>query len=190
MINVSHVKSNYVVVEPSHIKKPNKFTCMGWVNNIHIPDEYPIILLAISDQNGIVDSDEAIKFEIIRHGEYDYRMQFSNSKSKPIEQYTAISLDDKKWHLITYVCTGDGKMLFYIDGVECPSETGAGIEGIPYSTAWSRYSRLGGGDVWVPYLYRDWQTVTMYKWRYSSGLVLHQGWINELKELEDPNLIG
>jgi hypothetical protein len=39
----------------------------------------------------------------------------------------------------------------------------------------------------VPYLYRDWQTLIMYKWRYSSGLILHKDWINELKDLEDPN---
>lgn len=186
MPNVSLVKSNYVVVEPTHIKKANKLTCMGWIKNIQIPDEYPMVLLAIADQSNIVESDQAIKIEIKKSGEYDYKLQFSNSESKPVEQYTGISLDDKKWHLLSYVCSGEGEMHYYIDGINCPTESGTSIEGIPYSIAWSRHHRLGGGNVWVPYLYRDWQEVTMYRWRYSSGLVLHQDWINELKELEQP----
>lgn len=187
MVNVSNIKSSYVVVEPTHIKKSTKFTCMGWINKLQIPDEYPLILLAVSAPDGLVQTDQAIRFEIKRSGEFDYKLQFSNSQSMPIEQYTDVSLNDNKWHLLTYVCYGDGEMHYYVDGVECPSDTGAGDEGLPYSTAWSRYPRLGGGDVWVPYLYRDWQTLIMYKWRYSSGLVLHKDWINELKDLEDPN---
>lgn len=187
---VSHVKSNYVIVEPTNIKRSTKFTCMGWINNIKIPDEYPIVLLAVADRDEIVDSDQAIRIEIIKSGDFDYRLQFSNSKSKPIEQFTGISLDDKNWHLLTYVCYGDGEMHYYIDGIECPCETGSGIEGLPYSVAWSRHPRLGGGRVWVPYLYRDWQIVTMYKWRYSSGLVLHQGWINEIKDKEALEMLG
>jgi hypothetical protein len=184
MPEVSLIKSNYVVVEPTNIKKSTKFTCMGWIYDLQIPDEYPLYLLAISDRDGIVDSDQALKIGIMRSGDFDYKFTFSNSESKPIEQYTGISLDDKKWHLLTYVCTGDGVMHYYIDGVECPSKEGVGEVGVPYSVAWSRYPRLGGGDVWVPYLNRDWQVVTMYQWRYSSGLVLHQGWIQEIYEKE------
>jgi len=186
MQEVSLVKSNYVVVEPTHIKKSTKFTCMGWIYNLQIPDEYPVTLLAVSDRYGFVNSDQAIKVEIKRSGDYDYCLQFSNSESKPIEQYTGVSLDDKKWHLLTYVCTGVGVMHYYVDGIECPSKDGVGEVGVPYSVAWSRYSRLGGGNVWIPCLNRNWQSVTMYRWRYSSGLVLHQGWINELKEIEQP----
>lgn len=189
MPEVSYVKSNYVVVEPTNIKKSNKFTCMGWVYDMQIPDDYPLILLAVSDRDGYVDSDQALKIEIKKYGEYDYKFQFSNSESKPIGQYTGIDLSDKQWHLLTYVCYGEGEMHYYIDGIECPSETGTSTEGVSYSIAWSRYHRLGGGNVWVPYLYRDGQTVTMYRWRYSSGLVLHQDWINEIKELEQPVLV-
>jgi hypothetical protein len=186
MPEVSLVKSKYVTVEPTSIKKANKFTCMGWIYDIQIPDEYPVYLLTVSDSGGLVLSDQAIRMEIKRSGDYDYKLQFSNSESKPIEQYTGISLDDKKWHLLTYVCLGDGEMRYYIDGIECPSEDGIDEVGLPYSVAWSRHHRLGGGNVWVPYLYRDWQAVTMYKWRYSTGLVLHQKWINELKMIEQP----
>lgn len=186
MPEVSVVKSNYVVVEPNNIKKANKCTCMGWISGLHIPDEYPIYLLTVSDPNGDVESDQAIKFGIKRYNDYDYKLQFSNSESKPIEQYTDISLNDNKWHLLTYVCYGEGEMHYYIDGIECPSEDGISSEGISYSVAWSRYGRLGGGNVWVPYLYRDWQSVIMYRWRYASGLVLHNGWINEIKDLEQP----
>jgi len=159
---------------------------MGWVLDTYIPDEYSLWPLVVSDRTGIVDSDQAIKFEISRYRDYDYRLQFSNSQSKPIEQYTDISLDDKKWHLLTYVCVGNGVMHYYVDGVECPVEDGIGDEGMLKSIAWSRYNRLGGGNVWVPYLYRNWQTITLYRWRYSTGLILHQQWINEIKELEQP----
>lgn len=186
MTQVSLVKGGYINVAPELIKKSTKFTCMGWVYDLQIPDEYPIVLLAVSDLDGAVMSSKAIRIEIKRSGDYDYCFQFSNSVSKPIEQYTNISLSDKKWHLLTFVCLGEGVMHYYIDGVECPAEDGVGEEGIPYSIAWSRVHRLGGGNVWVPYLYRDWQIVTMYRWRYSSGLVLHQDWINEIKTLEQP----
>jgi hypothetical protein len=186
MSDISLVKSNYVTVAPTNIKRASKFTCMGWISNIQIPDEFPMYLLTVSDVNGIVLSDQAIRMEIKKYGDFDYKLQFSNSESKPIEQYTNISLGDKKWHLLTYVCFGEGEMHYYVDGIECPSEDGVGDEGIPYSVAWSRSHRLGGGNIWVPYLYRDWQVVTMYRWRYSSGLVLHQGWINELRDIEQP----
>lgn len=186
MEEVSLVKSNYIVVKPTSVKKATKFTCMGWIYNMQLPDEYPMYLLAVSDMYGSVESDQALKVEIKRSGEFDYKLQFSNSVSKPIEQYTGVSLDDKKWHLLTYVCLGEGEMRYYVDGIECPSESGINEVGFPYSVAWSRIHRLGGGNVWVPYLYRDWQVVTMYRWRYASGLVLHQDWINEIKNLEQP----
>lgn len=186
MPEVSIVKSNLITVEPTNIKKATKFTCMGWVLNPYIPDEYPLILLSVADRSGLIESDQAIKLELSRYREYDYKLQFSNSESKPIEQYTGISLDDKKWHLLTYVCYGDGEMHYYVDGIECPSEDTIGDEGILKNTAWSRYNRLGGGNVWVPYLYRDWQSVTMYRWRYSSGLILSSQWINEIKDMEQP----
>jgi len=186
MPNISVVKSNLITVEPINIKKCTPFTCMGWVLDTYIPDEYSLWPLAVSDRTGLVDSDQAIKFEISRYRDYDYRLEFSNSQSKPLEQYTGVSLDDKKWHLLTYVCVGNGVMHYYVDGIECPTEDGIGDEGMLKSIAWSRYNRLGGGNVWVPYLYRNWQTITLYRWRYSTGLILHQQWINEIKELEQP----
>jgi hypothetical protein len=186
MTEVSIVKSSYITVEPTHIKRANKCTCIGWISNIQIPDEYPLILLAVSDVPGLVLSDQAIRFEIKTSGGYDYKLQFSNSESKPIQQYTGVDLNDKKWHMLSYVCYGEGEMHYYVDGIDCPCEDGVDESGMPYSVAWSRYSRLGGGNVWVPYLYRDWQTLIMHKWRYASGLILHQQWINELKNLEQP----
>jgi len=184
MPEVSLVKSNYINVAPMHIKKSTPFTCIGWISNIQIPDEYPMVLLAVSDMSGVVESDRAMRFEIKRYKDSDYKLQFSNSESKPIEQYTGVSLDDKKWHMISYVCTGEGQVHYYIDGIECPPEDGVNTDGMLYSIAWSRFPRLGGGNVWVPYLYRDWQEVMMYRWRYSSGLVLHQQWLNEIMQNE------
>jgi hypothetical protein len=185
MSSVSITKTNSVIVEPVSIKRSNKFTCMGWISNISIPDSYPLYLLAVSDISGdVVGSDESIKIGLSKSGGTDYVLQFSNSESKPIRQYLDIAIDDGNWHLLTYVCLGEGVMRFYIDSVLCDAKEGTGDEGMLYSVAWSRYSRLGGGDVWLPYLYRNWQSVIMYQWRYASGLVLHQEWIQELYNRE------
>lgn len=187
MSEVSVLYPNYITVAPANIKRANSCTCIGWVSNIQIPDEYPLVFLAVADLSGVVLSDEAIRFEIKRYKSYDYKLQFSNSESKPIRQYTGVDLEDKQWHFLSYVCYGEGEMHYYVDGIECPCEEGVSEDGMLYSVAWSRKGRLGGGNIWVPYLYRDWQTLTMYKWRYSSGLILSQQWLNEIKTLEQPS---
>jgi hypothetical protein len=187
-MTVEIVKKNYIKVEPLTIKRSNAFTCIGWISNINIPDENPFILLAVSDIYGEVESDKAIKIELIREVN-DYRMQFFNSKSKLILKSIGISLDDKKWHFLSYVCTGEGIMHYYVDGIECPCEEGVNEFNIPYNIAWSRYGRLGSGNVWVPYLYRDWQSVRMYRWRYASNLILHKEWLQEIYEKERELLV-
>lgn len=177
------IKYNYIKVQPKSIKKSTSFTCIGWICDLVVPDEYSFILLAVSDKYGEVESDKAIRMELVKEKE-DYRLQFSNSKSKLILRSIGISLDDKQWHFLSYVCEGNGEMHYYVDGTECPCEEGLSEENMPYDIAWSRYGRLGGGNVWVPYLYRDWQSVRLYRWRYASGLVLHKDWIREIYEEE------
>lgn len=181
-------KYNYIKVQPKSIKRSTPFTCIGWIYNLVIPDEYPFVLLAVSDRYGEVESDKAIRIEVVKEGT-DYRLQFSNSKSKLILKSIGISLEDKEWHFLSYVCTGNGEMHYYVDGIECPCEEGLSEDNMPYNIAWSRYGRLGGGNVWVPYLYRDWQSVRLYRWRYASGLILHKDWLNEIYEEERKFLI-
>lgn len=181
---VTHIQTDFINVEPTHIKRSTKFTCLGWVSELNVPDDYPLVLLAVSDRNGVVLSDDAIRLELKRYKTYDYQLQFSNSISKPINQMTGIDLNDDQWHFISYICDGEGVMHYYVDGEEILSQDGVGDEGIQYSIAWSRSSRLGGGNVWVPYLYRNWQSLNMYNWRYGNGISIHQAWIRELMDRE------
>ena len=184
MPEVSLVKYNYINVEPIGIKKADKFTCIGWIKKPLIPDTYPLILLAISDPTDTVVGGNSIRIELTRDVYGVYRLQFSNSISKPIYQYTGISLDDEQWHFLSYVCYGEGVMKFYIDNVEIPGDDSIGDVGLPKNIAWSREHRLGAGNVWVPYLYRNGQEVVMYEWRYGTGVVLHQEWLLELMNRE------
>lgn len=181
---VSHIQTDFINVVPTHIKRSTKFTCIGWISELNIPDDYPLVLFAVSDRTGVVISDDAIRLEIKKYKTFDYQLQFSNSISKPINQMTGIDLNDDQWHFISYICNGEGIMNYYVDGEEIYSQDSVGDEGIQYSIAWSRSSRLGGGNVWVPYLYRNWQNVNMYNWRYGNGINIHQAWIQELMNRE------
>jgi hypothetical protein len=185
-VSVSITKPAYIDVFQNSLKKSNQFTCLGWVNTPTIPDSDPLIFLAVSNLAGdVVGVDSSIKFELIRDGG-DFRLQFSNSVSKKIALSTGIRIDDTAWHFIGYVCQGSGSMIFYVDGISVPPETGMGLEGVLYSTAWSRSGRLGGGSVWSPYLYKSGQAVSVYNWRFGANFQLHQKWIQELMALELP----
>lgn len=181
-VNVSTLKSGIVSVQPRSVKRSNPFTCIGWIRDPFFEVDDSLIVLAVADLNGDVQSSgQAIKFEIIKDS-LDYRLRFSNSISKRIDKTLQIKINDTEWHFLSYVCTGDGAMTYYVDGQELPAEDGVGDEGVLYSTAWSRYVRQGGGEVWVPHLYKSGQSVTVYNWRYASDLIIHQQWLNELME--------
>jgi hypothetical protein len=171
-----------ITVAPPSIKRSGKFTCIGWVLDplVDLPDA--LVPLAVSDLTGTVGA-QAIKMEIIRDSG-DYRLRFSNATSKLIGSITSSFLNDKKWHFLSYVCFGDGVMKFYVDGIEVPSEDLTGEEGLPYNIAWSRYTRLGGGYVWAPYLYKAGQSISVYNWRYQTGLILDQAWLQQLMALD------
>jgi hypothetical protein len=89
-------------------------------------------------------------------------------------------VSDGKWHHLSYVCTGEGIMRYYVDGVYLPCEDGVSSDGVLYSTAWSRSVRQGGGPVWCPYLYVAGQAVSVYHWRFGAGVQLAQSWLQEL----------
>ncbi len=71
-------------------------------------------------------------------------------------------------------------MSFYVDSIEIPPEEGLHPEGQPFSVAWSQEVRVGGGDVWCPYLYAQSQSVSLYNWRFTKNIQIHQQWIREL----------
>jgi len=177
---VSTTKEAFIDVFQYSIKKSNQFTCIGWINQPQFPDDNPIVLLAVSDVAGNVTGvDSALRYEIVKDG-VDYRLQFSGSKSKKINKTVGISLGDTNWHFLSYVCTGDGTMFYYVDGVSVPSEDGLSPDSVLYSIAWSRSARQGGGQVWVPYIYKKGQAVSIYNWRFASGIQIHQGWLQQL----------
>jgi hypothetical protein len=157
---------------------------MGWIKNPVIPDAAPLTLLAVADYlNNDLSSERTIRIDLAKDGT-DYRLQFSNSKSKLVAKSSGVALDDEDFHLLTYISDGNGLMRYYVDAIEIPAEDGYGDEGILYSIAWSRHTRLGGGDVCVPCLDTAGQSVSLYNWRFGAGFTLHQEWIRELY-LED-----
>jgi hypothetical protein len=184
MPEVSVIKNNYINVEPIGIKKANPFTCIGWIKNIAVNDTYPLILLAVSDSEGIVVGGNSIRIEVIRYVDKYYRLQFSNSISKPIYKYTGVAIDDGEWHFLSYICLGEGIIKYYVDSIEVPGEDTIGDVGLPKYIAWSREHRLGSGDVWVPYLYRNGQYIEMYNWRYGNNFIMDTTWLSELMNRE------
>ena len=177
--DVSVSKSSFVSVRLPGIKRSSKFTCLGWIRRPIMADQGSLVLMAIADLDDAVDSDRAFKIELMKDGP-DYRLLFSNSISGRIANRTYIDLNDEEWHFLAYVCSGEGSMHYYVDGTAVSSKLGTGPTGVDYSVAWSRRGRLGGGPVWVPYITNAGQSVTSYNWRFANGLILHQGWIQEL----------
>jgi hypothetical protein len=185
---VSTTKNSLIDVFEYSIKKSNQLTCVGWVSQIQIPSDNPLILLAVSDLSGeVLESDSALRFEIVAE-RGDYRLKFAHSKSKLINKSISVRLDDPKWHFVSYVCTGEGIMQYYVDGLYVAPEDGTDPEGPLYTTAWSRSVRQGGGDVWCPYLYELGQAVSLYNWRFVADVQIHQQWIQELMAVDIPAL--
>lgn len=183
-IPVSVVKAGLINIGPPAAKRATVFTCMGWIKNPVIPDAAPLTLLAVADYlSNDLSSERTIRIDLAKDGT-DYRLQFSNSKSKLVAKSSGVALDDEDFHLLTYISDGNGLMRYYVDAIEIPAEDGYGDEGILYSIAWSRHTRLGGGDVCVPCLDTAGQSVSLYNWRFGAGFTLHQEWIRELY-LED-----
>ena len=71
-----------------------------------------------------------------------------------------------------------------MDGLYVPPEDGVGPDGVLYSTAWSRSARVGGGDVWAPYLYTAGQAVSLYNWRMGIGFQIDQAWLKQLMDID------
>ena len=159
-------------------------TCIGWVKSLVVANEDVLIPLAVSDPEGnVLNTDSSLKFEIYKVGT-DYRLQYSGSKSKPIDKNLKIKIDDNNWHMLSYEADEDGNMSYSVDGVSLQPEDGLDAYGLPYSIAKSLTSRVGGGKVWAPYLYKTEQIIYLYNWRFGKGFNLGLKWINELMAID------
>jgi len=182
-VSASHSESPAVSLSGPSVKYCGALTCMGWVRNpIFGPEGYSIIPLAVSDPDGDVrGADQAVCFELQWDAAAgDHRLGFKGSQSNLVEATTGVSLADEGWHMLCWVCGTDGRITFYVDGVECPARSGADSDGILYSRPRSYATRSGSGYVWVPYLDKAGQAVGLYNWRYASDLYLHPAWVREL----------
>lgn len=182
---VSVVEAPGVVIELPSIKYCSSFTCIGWVRSPVVgATGKSIIPLAVSDISGNVRSSEAaLYFEVVSE-DGDWRLAFKGSKSKLIRFYTGVDLGDGLWHMLAWVCNEGGLVTHYVDGVVCPPESGYGDDGVAFSKPHTTAVRAGKGYVWVPCLDEAGQSVVLYNWRYSSGLVLHGDWVRELMAVD------
>lgn len=167
------------------LKTSNKFITLGWVKNPIVDNGDFLLPLAIEDYWGNVNtSDKSIMYKIYRENN-DYRLMYNNSKSKLINKELGVILNDEKWHLLGWICQDDnGSMKYFIDDYVLPSEDGLDESGLEFSIAYSYYVRLGGGNVWSPYLYKGGQSIQVYNWRFGLNFILDDNWIRELNEID------
>lgn len=195
-INASSSGADFTLVSRVTVnaKRVQYYTCIPMTALVWIKDPSFIagdnmILMAVSDPYGNVrNTDSSIKLEMLREGN-DYRLLYFGAKSKLIEKTIGINLKDKKWHFLSYECTGDGWMRFSIDGVKIESETAIDSTGLSLGQARSTDVRPGGGDLWTPYLYKVGQGIHLYNLRFGINFNLGLSWIRQLMEI-DKNYLG
>jgi PKD repeat protein len=197
MVNsiATEIKEDYIyvtmpnIIATGSLKTANKFITLGWIKNpITTTSDY-LVPLAVSDQWGNVEaSDKSIMFKIYKEGT-DYRLGFNNSRSKLIKKTLKISLNDKKWHLLGWVClNNNGAMKYIIDDYTLEAEEGVDTNDLEYSIAYSYDSRQGGTDVWCPYIYKGSQSMNLYNWRFGQGFILDDDVIRKLNAEDRINL--
>lgn len=165
-----------------------KATALAWVRSPVVSPGDTLILLAVSDTYGqVLNTDSAIKLELIRQGN-DYRLGYFGAQSLLIDKTLGIDLSDNNWHLLGYECLYDGSMRFYVDGLNINPRTGTDSDGFSWSLARSTSVRPGGGNLWVPYLHKAGQSVFLYEVRFGVGFNLGLPWVNELMEIEKKKL--
>lgn len=170
------------------IRRGNPLSCVGWIADPSFGSDSYLIPLAVSDPDGeIINTDKSMQFQIIKENR-DYRLSFMNSKSKLINQVTKVNLSDTKWHFLAFLCAEEGLMSYMVDGIALPAEAGSGTEGMPFNRAWTYEPRLGGGNVWSPYLYGPGQAVSVYYWRMISGFTLSEITVKTLYERDRRSL--
>lgn len=185
----TYTNSTSVSAIQNQVKLSGAMTCIGWIKSISVNDGDTLIPLAVSDPYGnVLNTDAALRFEILRQGR-DYRLQYSGSKTKPIDKNLKIKIDDGNWHMLSYESDANGNMTYSVDGIFLPTEDGIDQYGLPYSVAKSLSNRIGGGTVWSPFLYKERQIIYLYNWRFGKNFNLGLKWIGELMNI-DKNVLG
>jgi len=187
---VNYTEGNLVSVLDRPEKTCNQFIAIGWVKNPSVSDGKIIYPIAVSDMYGNVLGDDVASFKIgIKREDEDYRLVYSGAQSLLINRSNRIDLADNKWHFLSYVCVNDeGLMKFYVDGIEVPSDTDTDDEGFTKNIARSKFVRIGGGDVYSPYLTQESSAISLYNWRVGFNFTIHQEWLKELMEIDKTNL--
>lgn len=190
IFSVNKTKNDFVNVLSSPLKTSNKFIAMGWIKYPSTSDNGVLYPLVISDPYGRVLEDNAASFKLaIKREGYDYRLQFSGSQSKLIKRSLSIDLRDNDWHFIAYACVNEeGLMKYYVDGIVLPSDTSLNSDGFSNNISRSEHVRLGGGDVYSPYLYQAGTAIALYNWRVGFNFCIHQEWIQDLINIDKENL--
>jgi len=186
---VSGTVAPAVIISSPSTKHCGSFSCLGWVRDpTYGSAGSSLIPLAVSDEDGEVrNSEAAIYFEVISESG-DWCLGFKGSKSRPVRATTGVDLSDTFWHMLAWVCDDAGTVTHYVDGIPCPAKSGIGPDAEPYSKPHSTAPRVGGGYVWIPCLDEKGQSLTIFNWRYATGLVLHGDWVRELMALDKATL--
>lgn len=183
--------SNIVSVDIPEYKTCNKFVTIGWIKQPIFDNGQYMIPLAVEDKDGnMLTSTESLMF-MLKKESNDYRFVFGNSESQLIRKSTGIKLEDENWHFLRWTCVDDdGNMKFFVDETEIPNRIGTDGDGLDYSIAYRRSGRIGGGDVWCPYLYAAGQEVTLYNWRFGEGFILPDHWVEDLMDHDKQYLMN
>jgi len=180
----TYTYSKTISATEPQLKVSGMFTCIGWIKSPLVDSGDVLIPLAVADPYGnVLNTDSSLRFEILRDV-LDYRLQYSGSKSKPINKNLKIKINDNNWHMLSYESDANGNMFYSVDGLSLESEDNIDQYGLPYSVAKSFSNRVGGGKVWAPYLYKQRQVIHMYNWRFGKDFNLGLKWINELMSID------
>lgn len=183
--SVSVTEAPAIVLTAPSIKYCSSLSCVGWIRDpVAGASGNSLIPLAVSDRGGDVRGSAAAMYFEVTPDSGDWRLEFKGAKSMKIRMTTGVDLSDGLWHMLAWVADDQGVMSFYADGVSCPPETGVGADGIAWSRPHTTAVRVGAGYVWVPCLDESGQSMAMYNWRYSGGLVLHGDWVRELMAVD------
>lgn len=188
MIRHTVTKSSFISVIGPTTKYSNKFMAFGWLKDPVFPVDDVLIPLAVSNYSGeVVNVDDSIRLELAKDGS-DYRMQYNGSKSKKIQQHTGVRVNDGAWHFYGYQCSDGGYMRYYVDSIPLTAEDGFDSNGLLYSRARSTSARVGGGDVWSPYLYGPGQGVSVFHWRMKVNQNISDIWVQDLMHEDEQEL--